>query len=67
MTKHTKKWFLNRVGKRIYRDWHQCCKHCDDIAENGLVVGNKNHAEHLFLMQNEFGCEGIDLNYRDKK
>jgi len=64
---HTKKWFLNRVGKRIFRDKHICCPKCDEVTKNGLIISSKQHAEYLYLVQNEFGAEGTHLNYRDKK
>ena len=64
---HTKRWFLNRVGKRIYRDWRKCCAVCDEVAKNGLIIHNKQHAEYLYMCQNDFAVEKIYLNYRDKK
>ena len=64
---HTKKWFLNRIGKRIFRDWYKCCPICDKTAKNGLIIHDKIHAEYLYLYQNDFGAEGTHLNYREKK
>jgi len=64
---HTEKWFHNRIGKRVYRNWHKCCNQCDDIAKNGLIIRNKQHATYLYDIQNDFGNEGTILNYRDIK
>lgn len=59
--------FTERIGKRIYRNPYPCCVHCDDVAENGLIVHDKQHAGYLYDTQNDFGNEGVILNYRDKK
>ena len=63
----TLRWFTNRIGKKIYRDHHKCCGHCDEVVKNGLIVSDKQHAEYLYLNQNDFAAEGVYLNYRDKK
>lgn len=63
-----KEWFIERIGKRIYRDPTTCpCHHCKDISENGLVVGDEQHAGYLADCDMEFGAEGEFLNYRDEK
>jgi len=64
---HTKKWFLNRIGKRIYRNYHKCCPACDEIAKNGLIIHDKQHADYLHLIECDFKADGVILNYRDKK
>ncbi len=63
---HTLRWFQNRVGKRIYRNPHKCCNHCDEIAQIGLIVHDLQHADSLYWYQNDFGNEDTILNYRDK-
>ena len=60
--RHTRKWFINRIGKRIFRDWFKCCKTCDDVARNGIVVADRQHAIYLFDCQNE-----MPIKYRNKK
>lgn len=65
---HTSQWFINRIGKRIYRNDNKCpCRHCKKTLKNGLIVGNKQHAIYLYDCQNEYMAEKIKLNYRDKK
>ena len=59
--------FLERIGKRIYRDHHECCHQCDLNYKNGLVINDEQHADYLYEVQNEFALEGIDLCYRDAK
>lgn len=64
---HSIKWFTSRVNKRIFRNYHECCFHCSEVAENGLIVNDSNHAEYLYWIQNDYANEGVFLNYRDKK
>ena len=60
---HQQRWFTNRVGKRIYRlTPANCCKECDEIERDGLVVHNKDHAYWLYVHQNE-----LRYKYADKK
>jgi hypothetical protein len=64
----TLKWFRGKVGLKIYRDDGGCgCHHCNEIVENGLIVHDAVHAEHLYDMQNEYAYDGTYLNYRDIK
>lgn len=65
----TLKWFTNRIGKRVYRDHTptRCCDACDNVANNGLVITDEQHAWYLHATEQDFGAEGIFLNYRDKK
>ena len=60
----TKKWFLNNIGKRIYRDKSCDCNSCKMVEENGLIIYNKLQAEYVYWNQNEYLREWIDLNYR---
>jgi predicted metal-binding protein len=44
-----KQWFLNRIGKVVYRSEVTCgCEHCKDVYNNGLTVGDKDHADYLY-------------------
>lgn len=61
-------WFKDRIGKRIYRGDNACgCLACKEVFKNGIVVNSEYHAQYLYNMQNDFGAEGIELNYRDEK
>ena len=61
-------WFKDRIGKRIYRDDDNCtCGTCKTISSSGLIVTTENHAIYLHDVQNDYGAEGINLNYRDTK
>ena len=62
------KWFTSRVGKRIFRDADDCtCSTCKEIVKKGLVIRDKDHARYMYDIQNDFGAEGSELNYRDEK
>jgi hypothetical protein len=62
----TKEWFINRIGKRVYRDHHDCCVSCEDVAKNGLTVSDYKHADYLYSLQLDFHREGLELNYRTR-
>lgn len=65
----TLQWFINRIGKRIYRNSSNCpeCATCKDVEENGMIIEDESHAEYLFNIQNDFGACNVFLNYRDTK
>lgn len=60
--------FLARIGKKVFRDDNDCpCKDCRNVAENGLLILDKFHAQCLADVDADFGAEGNELNYRDEK
>ena len=60
--------FINAIGKTVYRNDDGCsCPECKVILEKGLTIKDKEHAEYLFEIQNEFLFDGVDLNYRLEK
>jgi len=61
---HTKKWFENRMGKRIYRITKTSCncEHCKNVYDGGLIIWNLQHAHYLYICQLE-----LNLNYSDKE
>lgn len=50
--KHPLSWFINRIGKTIYRK---------DTGNIGVLVKHKIHANALEMYQND-----LDLYYQDK-
>jgi hypothetical protein len=65
MKPHSLKWFLNRIGKRIYRGDVSCpCHTCKNGTENGVIVGDEQHAYYLFLVEND---KDMNVIYRDTK
>lgn len=56
---HTKQWFINRVGKTIYRKRLKCmCKDCQDTK---VKIRNKKHAEYIYLCHNEMEIKYEEL------
>lgn len=67
-TPRGKQWFLDRIGKKIFRDQeYVCCPTCTDVMNNGIVVSDADHAEYLSNIDAEFFQGGTKLNYRDIK
>jgi hypothetical protein len=59
-------WFIERIGKRIYRDsQRECCSHCTKVEKEGLIIYDEQHADYLACVDMAFGAEGIFSNYRD--
>jgi len=59
---HRLRWFKNRIGKRVYRlTKTNCCPTCDRVEKEGLIIGDKTHANYLFDCQNS-----MNLEYSDK-
>jgi len=58
-------WFKSKIGQRLYRNKINidCCKHCDKVARNGLVVNDDMHANYLFDMEMEYNHCGHPLMY----
>jgi hypothetical protein len=62
-----KQWFIDRIGKRVYRDKNTCdCEMCNDVFENGLIIKNETHATYLYHIQNEYQYIYTDENPRKK-
>ena len=63
-----KQWFIDRIGKRVYRDKYTCeCKICMDVFENGLIIKNEMHATYLYDVQHELQYIYTDENPRKKQ
>jgi len=58
---HTEKWFINRIGKRIYRKPTSCsCESCMKVAEKGVVIIDWQHAVYMHTCHNEEGIKYFD-------
>lgn len=62
----TLSWFQEHIWQTIYRNPSCPCRDCVRVESEWLVVMDDNHAQYLFDVQNDYGCEGNILNYRDK-
>ena len=61
MKRHTERWFLNRIGKRLRRTGGTCsCNDCYSVRERGIYIHDTQHAKYLKLCQDEMG-----LKYQD--
>jgi hypothetical protein len=59
---HDKQWFIDRIGKRIYREKNVCnCEVCITVHKEGLIITDKQHANYLY------DCQEMNLIYYDKK
>ena len=59
----TEQWFIDRIGKVIYRDAVSCkCSSCTESEDKGFKVRDRNHADYLYMIS----CDLI-IDYRDKK
>jgi hypothetical protein len=62
----SKEWFIDRIGKRIYRDSRRyCCATCLEVEKEGVIVCGETHATYLADVDMDFGAEGVFSNYRD--
>jgi len=60
-------WFKSKVGQRLYRNNTGCCKHCQDVFRDGLIVHDELHAFYLFDMEMTYQYEGHPLMYFETK
>lgn len=65
-----KQFFLDRIGKRLFR-YETCrCPGCTNIFENGLVVENEKQALYLWesegIWASEQGNEDLPLYFDSK-
>jgi hypothetical protein len=79
MKHHTLQWFIDRIGKRTYRQPSKTCdcKECQrgyvDIWDgNDMVTGDITcrrdfHAQYIYDCQNELGIEYFDKPIKEKK
>lgn len=45
-------WFLERIGKTIYRNNNYCCSHCNEVYLNGLTIADEQHAYYIYNQGN---------------
>ena len=63
MEKHKLEWFIERIGKKIYRTKSQCnCMVCTNVFKSGVFVADKSHAQYMYDCQND-----LDLYYFDEQ
>lgn len=61
--KKRKQWFIDRIGKRVYRPPVRCdCQTCIDGHLNGILICDETHADYLHSCESELG-----IRYNDNK
>lgn len=51
-----KQWFIDRIGKRVYRVKSLCdCEGCRTAYENGVIITDESHANYLYDCEREWG------------
>lgn len=61
-----KKWFIDRVGKKVFRNKTSCtCGVCANVYENGLLITDEYHAIYIRDIEGEYNAEGEKLKYFD--
>ena len=64
----TKQWFIDNIGKRIYRDKSNCkCIDCRDSEDNWFIIIDKTHAWYLYDIEQSYAIQWVFLNYRLQK
>lgn len=68
MATERQKWFIERIGKRVFRNKTSCtCKTCENVYLNGLIISDEMHAYYLCTCEAEYTLEGNPLKYFDTK
>ena len=66
MNKKRLKWFIDRIGKKVYRNKDNCpCDMCNHVYLNGLTIINDTHASYLYDVEAENNFDGFPLKYFD--
>lgn len=61
-----KSWFIERIGKTIFRNSNGCdCSTCERILTQGLVIGDEFHATYLYDSEFISNQDGSNLRYFD--
>lgn len=61
MTEERKQWFIDHIGKVVYRTDTLCsCDSCEDVYNNGLLIKDGMQAQYLFDVEAECGIRYFD-------
>ena len=59
-------WFLDRIGKKVYRNSTGCsCPSCVGSYQEGLVIADEQHAGYLYELEGSYAADGDVLTYFD--
>lgn len=63
---HDLQWFIDRIGKRVYRDEIACiCHECKMVEIQGVIILDRFHANYLYDIQNEMGIKYYEKPHED--
>jgi hypothetical protein len=66
MMKERKQWFVDRIGKRVYRSSVNCqCDSCKNGRINGIMILDYVHAIYLHLVEGEMGIRYTDDKHEE--
>lgn len=66
MSEDRKQWFIDRIGKRVFRNKTGCdCVICVLVSEKGLIITDEFHAIYLYDTETDFTAEGNPTHYFD--
>lgn len=67
--KEREKWFLDRIGKTIFRNKGFCdCARCLLVYNNGLILKDASQARYSMAIEGESWSDGqIGIRYFDTK
>jgi len=60
-----KQWFIDRIGKKVYRNKTCTCATCERIYKEGLTITDKMHADYVFDCECIYNIEKNPLKYFD--
>lgn len=70
MIHEREQWFIDRIGKRVFRESNGCkCETCKRITNDGLIIFDEQHASYLCDvegMSREENSEHI-ITYKDEQ
>lgn len=59
-------WFIDRIGKTVYRNDNGCsCEVCKRVFTDGVYISDNTHANYLFDCECSANGEGYFLKYFD--
>jgi len=59
MKGHSKQWFIDRIGKTIYRKPIDSCS-CEHCQKTNFIILDEQHAMYVKLNQDELGIDYFD-------
>lgn len=66
--KQRQQWFIDRIGKRVFRNDTGCeCPSCKNTAKKGMIISDEMHAHYLYSVESDFNAGRFPMQYFDTK